>query len=35
MGGSKEKVRIRLKCIPEKGDTTEMYPRKVMHTIGG
>ena len=26
---------IQLKCIPGKRDTTEMYPEKVMHMIGG
>ena len=26
---------IQLKCIREKRDTTEMYPGKVMHMIGG
>ena len=31
VGVSKGKAGIQLKCIPEKKDTTEMYPRKVMH----
>ena len=36
MGRSKGKaVGIQLKCIPEKRDATEMYPRKVMHIIDG
>ena len=34
VGRLKDKAGIQLKCIPEKGDTTEMYPRKVMHIIG-
>ena len=33
--GSKSKARIELYCIPEKRDTTEMYPGKVMYIIGG
>ena len=32
MGKSKGQAGIQ--CIPEKRDTTEMYPRKVMHIIG-
>ena len=35
LGGSKGKAGIQLKYIPENRDTTEMYPRKVMHVIGG
>ena len=35
VGTSKGKVGIQLKNIPEKRDTTEMYPGKVMHIIGG
>ena len=35
VGGSKGKVGIHLKYYPENRDTFEMYPGKVMHTIGG
>ena len=35
MGGSKGKAAIQLKSIPEKRDTTEMYPGTVMHVISG
>ena len=33
--GSKGKAGIHLKYYPEKRDTFEMYPGKVMHIIGG
>ena len=33
VGGSKGKVGIQLKSIPERRDTTEMYPGKVMNII--
>ena len=33
VGGSNAKAGIHF-CIPENRDTTEMYPRKVMHIIG-
>ena len=35
VGRSKGKAGIQLKCIPESRNTTEMYPGKVMHIIGG
>ena len=35
VGGSKAKAGIQLKYIPEKRDTFQMYPRKVMYIIGG
>ena len=35
MGGSKGKVGIQLKYIPERRDKFETYPGKVMHIIGG
>ena len=35
MGRSKGKAGTQLKYIPEKRDTFEIYPRKVMHIIGG
>ena len=35
VGGSKGKAGIQLKYIPEKRDTFEMYPGKVMHIIRG
>ena len=35
MDRSKGKAGIQLECIPESRDITEMYPRKVIHTIGG
>ena len=34
VGGSKGKAGTQLKYIPEKMDTFEMYPRKIMHIIG-
>ena len=34
MGGSKGKAGMQLKYIPEKRDTTEMYPGKLMHITG-
>ena len=35
MVGSQGKAGIQLKCIPERKDTTKIYPGKVMHVIGG
>ena len=35
MSRSKGKAGIEMKFIPEKRDTTEMYPGKVMHIISG
>ena len=35
VGGSKGQAGIKLKCIPGNRATTEMYPEKVMHIIGG
>ena len=35
VGRSKGKAGIHLKCYPENRDTFEIYPRKVMHMIGG
>ena len=35
MGGSKGKAGIHLKHYPKNRDTFDMYPRKIMHMIGG
>ena len=32
--GSKETTGIQLQCIPEKTDTSQMYPEKVIHLSG-
>ena len=34
LGGSKKTTGIQLQCIPEKRDTNQMYPGKVMYLIG-
>jgi len=34
MGGLKRKVGIHIKCIPEKRDTNNLYPGKVVHIKG-